>query len=114
MKRLLQKTFRPEFLNRIDAIVFYRKLNEQDVKKIAEIQLQVLVNRLLEKHITLTIDDKVMPFLAKEGYSPEFGARPLKRVIQQYIMVPISQFLLKHPEKKNLAATLKDKNVIIQ
>ncbi len=111
---LLQKAFRPEFLNRIDAIVFYRKLNEKDVAQIAEIQLQALVNRLLEKHITLTIDDEVIAHLAQEGYSSEYGARPLKRTIQQLALVPISQYLLKNPEVKNISLHLKNKKIVIE
>lgn len=114
VEALLQKSFRPEFLNRIDAIVFYRKLNEKDVAQIAEIQLEALTNRLLEKHITLTIDDDVVDYLAQEGYSPEYGARPLKRTIQQLVMVPVSQHLLKNPEVKNISLQLKNNKIIIQ
>lgn len=113
VEALLQKSFRPEFLNRIDAIVFYRKLNQKDVEQIAQIQIEALVNRLLEKHITLTVDEKVIAHLAKEGYSPEFGARPLKRVIQQQIMVPVSQFLLKNPDIKNMSVQLKNDKIVI-
>ena len=114
IESLLQKTFRPEFLNRIDAIVFYRKLNEKDVAQIAEIQLQALINRLLEKHITLTIDDDVIAHLAVEGYSSEYGARPLKRTIQQLVMVPISHYLLKNPDVKNISLQLKNKKIVIE
>lgn len=113
VEKLLQASFRPEFLNRIDSIVFFRKLSEKDVAQIAEIQLQTVIDRLLEKHITLTIDDAVIKFLAEEGYSPEFGARPLKRTIQQYVLVPISQHLLKHPDAKNISLQLKAGKVII-
>ena len=113
IEQLLQKTFRPEFLNRIDAIVFYRKLNEKDVEKIAAIQLQTLINRLLEKQITLSIDDDVIAYLAQEGYSPEYGARPLKRTIQQLVMVPISQYLLKNPEVKHFSLQLKNNKITI-
>lgn len=113
VEKLLQASFRPEFLNRIDSIVFFRKLSEKDVAEIAEIQLQTIIDRLLEKHITLTIDDAVIKFLAEEGYSPEFGARPLKRTIQQYVLVPISQHLLKHPDTKNISLQLKAGKVIV-
>lgn len=113
VEQLLHKSFRPEFLNRIDAIVFFKKLSEKDVEKIAEIQLQHVINRLLERHITLSIDDAVLAYVAQEGYSPEFGARPLKRVIQQQILVPISQHLLKHPEVRNLSVQMKNKKIVI-
>jgi ATP-dependent Clp protease ATP-binding subunit ClpA len=113
IEKLLHKTFRPEFLNRIDSIVFFKKLTEVDVQKIAEIQLQQIIDRLAAQHITISIDDKVTAHLAEEGYSSEFGARPLKRTIQQLLLVPISRFLLQNPETKHLAAKLvKDKIVI--
>ena len=114
VEKLLQTSFRPEFLNRIDAIVFFKKLSEKDVARIAQIQLQYLINRLLEKHITLTIDESVIAHLAQEGYSPEFGARPLKRTIQQFVLVPISQYLLKHPDTKNISLQMKKDKVIIE
>jgi ATP-dependent Clp protease ATP-binding subunit ClpB len=113
IEQLLQKSFRPEFLNRIDAVVFFKKLTRKDVEKITVIQINALKNRLLEKHITLSIDDDVIAHLAQEGYSPEFGARPLKRVIQQQVMVPISQHLLKHPEEKNISLKLKAGKITI-
>lgn len=114
VEQLLQKSFRPEFLNRIDAIVFFKKLSEEDVEKIAEIQLQYVINRLLDRHITLSVDDKVLAHIAQEGYSPEFGARPLKRVIQQQVLVPISQYLLKHPETKNISLQMKNKKISVE
>lgn len=113
VEQLLQKSFRPEFLNRIDAIVFFKKLSKVDVEKIAEIQLQYVINRLLDRHITLSVDDKVLAHIAEQGYSPEFGARPLKRVIQQQVLVPISQHLLKHPEAKNISLQMKNKKIAI-
>lgn len=113
VEKLLQASFRPEFLNRIDSIVFFKKLSKNDVAQIAQIQLQTVIDRLLEKHITLTIDDAVITFLAQEGYSPEFGVRPLKRTIQQYVLVPISQYLLKKPDVKNISLQLKNDTVII-
>ena len=114
VEKLLQASFRPEFLNRIDAIVFFRKLSEKDVAQIAEIQLQTVIKRLLEKHITLTIDETVVNYLSQEGYSPEFGARPLKRTIQQYVLVPISQYLLKNPDTRNISLQLKKDKIIIE
>ena len=112
---LLQQTFKPEFLNRIDAIVFFKMLNEKDVTKIAHIQLLKLQERLLERHIKLEIDEAVIGEIARLGYSPEFGARPLKRAIQNYIAVPISQYILQHPEVEKIRITLnKEKDIIIE
>ncbi len=102
VEALLHKTFRPEFLNRIDAIVFFRRLEQADVKRIATIQLDELKQRLQDRNIALEIHDDVVAKIAELGYSKEFGARPLKRAIQNHIIVPLSQYLLKHPETKKV------------
>lgn len=99
---ILHKTFRPEFLNRLDATVFFRKLSEQDTEQIAKIQIKQLEKRLSSQGISLEIPETVIKELADRGYEPEFGARPLKRVIQRDLVVPISQFLLKHPGAKEI------------
>ena len=112
IETLLHKIFRPEFLNRIDSIVFFRKLTQEDVKKIAVIHINELRHRLQEKQIQLAIDDDVIVFVAQEGYSPEFGARPLKRVIQQQIIVPVSRYLLQHPDLR-LLKVFKQKDQIV-
>lgn len=111
VEQLLRTAFRPEFLNRLDAIVFFRRLSDADVEKIAEIQLSILSRRMHEQGVTLTIDPKVIEHIAKEGYEPEFGARPLKRAIQKLVTVPLSQYVLKHPEAKKIVVGLK-KNAI--
>lgn len=113
VEALLQQTFRPEFLNRIDAIAFFRMLTQSDVEKIAHIQLHDLKVRLAEKNIVLHIADDVIKEIAQRGYVKEFGARPLKRAIQRYIMVPISQYLLRHPDTRELHVVLKDKEIIV-
>jgi len=105
--KLLHKTFRPEFLNRIDAIVFFRALDEKDVEKIAAIQLEELKKRLAEKNINLVISAAVVKEVATRGYSKEFGARPLKREIQNFVAVPVSQYLLKNPESKKIKVDIK-------
>ena len=104
---LLHKQFRPEFLNRIDAIVYFTMLTHEDVTKIAHLQIEILKGRLADKQIELSISDEALEKIASMGYEKEFGARPLKRAIAQYISVPISQELLKHPEKKKLSITVK-------
>lgn len=110
---LLHKTFRPEFLNRLDAIVFFRKLNEEDTIAIAKLQLKQLESRLGEQGITISYDQKVIQEIAQRGYEPEFGARPLKRVIQRDVIVPISQFLLKNPNTKKITLNLKGDKIIV-
>ena len=99
---LFIKHFSPEFLNRIDAIVFFSSLNQKAVEEIARIQIKILQKRLAAKDVTLHVSDKVLIEIAERGYVKEFGARPLKRAIQQHIMVPITQYLLKASgSKKN-------------
>ena len=104
----LYRVFKPEFLNRIDAIVFFNSLDEKQIVSIARIHIEKLVQRLKDRHIALTIDPSVEKFIAEKGYVKEFGARPLKRAIQDYITVPLSQFLLKNPEAKAIAVTVKN------
>jgi ATP-dependent Clp protease ATP-binding subunit ClpB len=102
IEKILYQTFRPEFLNRIDAIVYFNKLSPADVQKIARIQIQSVIKRLQEQHISCSITDDAIALLADLGYSSEFGARPLKRIIQTKLLVPISQLLLKNPATKQI------------
>ena len=83
---LIHQTFRPEFLNRIDEIVFFNALGEKEIAQITALQLEKVVKQLKEKGITLKIDKKLEEQIAKEGFDPLFGARPLKRVIQDKIL----------------------------
>jgi ATP-dependent Clp protease ATP-binding subunit ClpB len=113
IEQLLRKTFRPEFLNRIDEIVFFKMLSQQDIEQIAHLQLNELKQRLAGNNIAFVIDDAAVKEIAKLGYEKEFGARPLKRAIQQYITMPISQYLLKHPDASTIAVKLKNKEIVI-
>lgn len=106
----VQKTFRPEFINRIDAIVVFKSLTHEDVVAIAKIHLEELKKRLTEKHVTLAYAPEVEQKIADLGYDQEFGARPLKRAVKQYIAVPISQFLLKNPERKKVTVGVSGEN----
>lgn len=98
IERELNKKFKPEFLNRIDSIIFFKALSQDDVEKIARIQLDQFVKRLEEKNIALIFSEKLVKEIAKNGYSKEFGARPIKREIQNFVYVPVSQFILRHPD----------------
>lgn len=109
----LHRAFKPEFLNRIDAIVFFNSLDEKQVVAIAKIHINKLVERMHERHITMTVKPKVDAFIAKKGFVKEFGARPLKRAIQEYITVPLSQFLLKHPDTKTVTVDVKNDAITI-
>jgi len=91
---LLRKTFRPEFLNRVDEIIVFNSLTKGDMKKIVELQLSILQKRLAEHDITLEVSKDVEEKIVDEGFDPEYGARPLKRTIQRLIENPLAKFLL--------------------
>jgi ATP-dependent Clp protease ATP-binding subunit ClpB len=88
------KHFRPEVVNRIDEVVVFQSLQKTEVAKIAEIQLANLQQRLIQKELTISLTDEAMNKLVDLGYEPIYGARPLKRAIQQYIENPLAQSLL--------------------
>ncbi len=113
IEKLLQAHFRPEFLNRIDAICFFSRLSESNVENIAKIQLHQLEDRLAQQDMHLTVDKSVIKKVAEIGYVPEFGARPLKRAIQQYVTVPLSQYLLKNPGAKKINVSVKKDEIVI-
>jgi len=91
----LKEAFRPEFLNRIDEIITFHALTMEDIKQIAAIQIEKLNQRLKSRNLKIHLDDSAMEHLAKKGYDPTFGARPLKRLIQQEIENPLSMVILK-------------------
>jgi ATP-dependent Clp protease ATP-binding subunit ClpB len=91
---MLKQTIRPEFLNRIDEIIVFKPLTLADIKAVVELQLKSVKKMLLEKNIVLEITDEARSRIATIGYDPAFGARPLKRVIQKYIINGLSAKLL--------------------
>jgi ATP-dependent Clp protease ATP-binding subunit ClpB len=90
----LKESFKPEFLNRVDEVVIYHGLPLEQIKKIVEIQVKILLARLSERRITLIFTDKAKEYLAQEGYDPNYGARPLKRAIQRKVQDPLALMLL--------------------
>jgi len=90
----LSRQFRPEFLNRIDEVVLFHRLGQQNLRDILEIQIAGLLKTLAERNITLQLSDKAKDMLAFRGYDPAFGARPLKRLIQQQIQNPLANLML--------------------
>jgi ATP-dependent Clp protease ATP-binding subunit ClpB len=94
LSQLLRNTIRPEFLNRIDEVIFFKPLLKNEVKHIIDIQLQKVGKMLAEKNITLEITDDAKDFLLSVGYDITYGARPMKRTIQKYIINPLSTHLL--------------------
>ncbi len=91
----LREAFKPEFLNRIDEIITFHQLSKDDIKKITDIQINDLNERLRDRKIEVVLDEKARDFIAEMGFDPVFGARPLKRVIQQQIENTLSLEILK-------------------
>ncbi|MDB6057754.1 MAG: ATP-dependent chaperone ClpB, partial [Verrucomicrobiales bacterium] len=94
VKAELRKYFRPEFLNRVDEIIIFRSLDEEQLEKIVDIQLRTVEKRLAQQRLTLNIDSAAKKLIAREGYDPQFGARPLKRAIQDKLLNPLAVKLL--------------------
>ena len=90
----LKGHFRPEFLNRVDDIVLFHSLDARQILSILDIQLKRLVERVQTQHIDLYLDEVGKRFLAKKGYDPQFGARPLKRALQEYLLDPLAMKLM--------------------
>ncbi len=114
MKELLDKEieryFRPEFLNRLDGVIVFRPLTHENLQTIVEYELNKVFKRLIEHGLRLELDAAAKEFLVEKGYNPEFGARPLRRVIERYIEDPISEALLrgKFKGKKAIRITVQD------
>jgi ATP-dependent Clp protease ATP-binding subunit ClpB len=90
----LRQHFRPEFLNRVDDVIVFSRLDQVQIREIVRIQLRELEKRLEARNMRLAVNDDCLDFLAKEGYDPAFGARPLKRVIQRRLQDPIARAIL--------------------
>ena len=99
VEKALKKQFAPEFLNRLDDIVYFDQLSREDIRRIADIELKPLLRRIKEMGYTLELSDKTIEQIATEGYDVQYGARPLRRAIQRIIEDPICEMLLaEHPE----------------
>src|SRR5574339_474977 len=90
----LKRAFRPEFINRLDAVIIFRSLNKEDIQKIVTLELDKVAERLKEHNLVLTATPEALTAMADQGYDAEFGARPLRRVIQQKVENPLSDRLL--------------------
>ncbi|MDX1564379.1 MAG: ATP-dependent Clp protease ATP-binding subunit, partial [Phycisphaeraceae bacterium] len=99
MKTLLNKEierfFRPEFINRLDDIIVFRPLSREDLESIVDLELAKVRKRLADREMALDLDDAAREFLMEKGYNPDFGARPLRRAIEQYIEDPLSESILR-------------------
>jgi ATP-dependent Clp protease ATP-binding subunit ClpA len=90
----LKDYFRPEFLNRVDDIILFDILSRESIEKIVKIQIDIIIERLKSKDINLNVSLEVFSYLAKEGYNPQYGARPLKRLIQNRILTPVAGLMI--------------------
>ncbi len=111
----LKDHFRPEFLNRIDEIILFDILTTEAIKSIVDIRISLVRERLLAKGISLDISDEALSYLAKEGYNPHYGARPLNRLIQTKILNPVATHIIEKGVAKGdtVYVTLKDKELSI-
>ena len=100
LMKALKHTFRPEFINRLDGVIVFRSLNKDDIRKIVKLELEKVSKRLQENNISLHATDEALDFLSEEGFNPEMGARPLRRVIQQKIEDRLSDALLANEFKE--------------
>ena len=112
----LRRHFRPEFLNRIDEIVLFKPLTLDEIKKIVDLLLGQLRGRLAERRITLNLTDAAREHIAREGYDPVYGARPLKRYLQREVETRLSRKLLSGdiPDGATITLAYKDGNLDIQ
>ena len=91
---LLKKSIRPEFLNRIDDIIMFTPLNRDDIREIVRLQLNQLKKTVAQQHITIDATEEAIEYLAAKGYDPQYGARPIKRLIQKEVLNSLSKELL--------------------
>jgi len=110
----LKRHFRPEFLNRLDEVIVFHALTKEEIKKIVDLILKEERKLLEEKEIFLEVTEKAKDLIAKEGYDPDFGARPLRRAIQRLIEDPLSEEILKgkFKERDNIMVDIKDGDII--
>ena len=118
--KLLKQSFRPEFLNRLDEIVFYKPLMKEQIMGIVDLMLESLQKRLADKQLTVTVTEAAKNFIIDDGFDPEFGARPLKRYIQRTVETLVARTIIAvdlepgtelvvdyNPEKEEFSCTKK-------
>ena len=90
----VKMTFRPEFINRLDEVIVFHPLKQEDVRRIADLQIAKLTERMEKQGIALRVDESAVELLAEKGYDPAFGARPLKRTIQSMLQNAVADSIL--------------------
>ena len=116
LMRLVEKRFRPEFLNRLDEVIVFRPLTKEDLSQIIELQLEEVRARLREHGLILELTQETKDFLIEKGYNPDFGARPLRRSVERYVEDKLSEEMLKgsFSGKKHIVAKVHDEQVVFE
>ncbi len=107
LNKALKRTFPPEFINRIDEVIFFDSLTPESIAKIVSIELKALQNRILDAGYSLDIAPGVKKFIAEAGFDPSYGARPLRRVIQRFVEDPVSEFIIGDRSRGNRKETVR-------
>lgn len=112
----LKQHFRPEFLNRLDDIIIFNPLSRETIREIVDIQVELVAKRLAHREIKLSVSDAMKDYLAREGYSAEYGVRPLKRLIQVKILNPVAEFIIGRKMEKGgiVAVDLKNGEPVVE
>ena len=112
----LKDNFRPEFLNRLDEIIVFDVLSETALKEIVNLRIKVVRDRLIAKGINFEISEEALSYLAKEGYDPHYGARPLNRLIQSKILNPVASYIISNGVKKGdtVIVSVKGSELLVQ
>lgn len=115
-QEILRATFKPEFINRIDDIITFRSLSKEDINRIINIQMGLISKRLAERKLTIELTQSAKNFLADQGFSPIYGARPLKRVLQKLILDSLALKILEgaFKEEEHVVVDVRDGNVLLR
>jgi ATP-dependent Clp protease ATP-binding subunit ClpA len=112
----LKDHFRPEFLNRLDEIIVFDILSEEAIREIVNLRIKVVKDRLAAKDINFKISDEALLYLAREGYNPHYGARPINRLIQNKILNSVASFIISNGVNKGdtVVVSVKDNELFIE
>ena len=111
----VKKAFKPEFLNRLDGTIIFKPLDKTHLMEVIDLEVSKVSKRLARKKIKIALDSKAKDFLVDKGFQPEMGARPLRRVIEQYLEDPLAEQLLMHPDKGgNWLVTCENEKLVFQ
>jgi ATP-dependent Clp protease ATP-binding subunit ClpB len=107
---IVKQTFRPEFLNRIDELIMFTPLTKTEIREIVRIQFNQVIHKLADNEIRITITDPAIDLIAEQGFDPQYGARPIKRMIQKIVLNELSRQILAGKIKKNQEVTIDREN----